>query len=150
MSFCVSSAADCALFSILAPLSRDHLFYEAGRGPPCGSADLGSCCLTSCFMDVSSVLPSFQSGSVYPAAVFCFLWALSSILLGSGLFCLSLFSTPCFTVGPGLSVTSSYSFRSWDFQQPVSLCPLARGSGGLWSSALQNVGTSLAFPCEVS
>lgn len=27
----------------------------------------------------------------------------------------------CFTVGPGLSVTSSYSSRSWDFQQPVSL-----------------------------
>ena len=48
------------------------------------------------------------------------------------------------------SVASSYSCRSWDFQRPVSLCPLARGSNGLWESALQNVGTSFAFPCEVS
>lgn len=98
---CVSSAADCTLSSILAPLSGDHLFYEAGRGPARGSVDLGSYCLTSCFMSVSSssVPPSFQFGSVYSAAVFCFLWALSSLLLGSGLFCLSLFSKPCFTVG---------------------------------------------------
>ena len=101
VSFLCFQGADCTLSSILAPLSGDHLFYKAGPGPARGSVDLGSCCLTSCFMSISSssVPPSFQFGSVYSAAVFCFLWALSSLLLGSGLFCVSLFSKPCFTVG---------------------------------------------------
>lgn len=80
------------------------------------------------------LLPSL--GIVYPAAVFCFLWALSSFFLALSLFCLSLFSTPTALLWDQDFLSHLLiHFRSWDFQQPAFLCPLARVNG-LWSSAL--------------
>ena len=87
---CVSSTVDCALSSILAPLSADHLFYEAGRGPAHGCRPwllLPHFLFHERLFTFSTSLPP-----VWGCLLCCRLLlplGSHSLLLGSCLFCLS-------------------------------------------------------------
>lgn len=148
---CVSSTAGCALSSILAPLSADPLFYEAGRGPAHGCRPR---LLLPHFLFHELLFPFSTSLPPVWGCLLCCCLLLPlgshSLLLGSCLFCLSLFSKPCFTVGHEFC-------RIFIFMQvlgfPMACFPLSIGPWLQWSVGVCSskcLGTSFSFPCEVS